>query len=39
MGLWIGSILSASNGNVIANNTVTSNQRRGIEVSGDENEI
>jgi parallel beta-helix repeat protein len=39
MGLWIGSILSASNGNIIANNTVTSNQRRGIEVSGDENEI
>ncbi|NQE52595.1 Cell surface glycoprotein [ANME-1 cluster archaeon GoMg3.2] len=39
MGLWIGSILSASNGNIIANNTVTSNQRRGIEVSGDENVI
>ncbi|MGB7001281.1 MAG: NosD domain-containing protein [Halobacteriota archaeon] len=39
VGLWIGSILSASNGNIIANNTVTSNQRRGIEVSGDENEI
>jgi parallel beta-helix repeat protein len=38
-GLWIGSILSASNGNIIANNTVTSNQRRGIEVSGDENVI
>ncbi len=38
-GLWIGSILFASNGNIIANNTVTSNQRRGIEVSGDENEI
>ena len=39
MGLWIGSILFASNGNIIANNTVTSNQRRGIELSGDENEI
>jgi parallel beta-helix repeat protein len=39
VGLWIGSISSASNGNIIANNTVTSNQRRGIEVSGDENEI
>jgi parallel beta-helix repeat protein len=39
VGLWIGSILSASNGNIIANNTVTSNQRRGIEVSGDDNEI
>jgi parallel beta-helix repeat protein len=39
VGLWIGSILSASNGNIIANNTVTSNQRRGIEVSGDENVI
>jgi parallel beta-helix repeat protein len=31
--------LSTSNGNIIANNTVTSNQWRGIEVSGDENEI
>ena len=39
MGLWIGSILYPSNGNIIANNTVTSNQRRGIEVFGDENEI
>jgi parallel beta-helix repeat protein len=39
VGLWIGSILSASNGNIIANNTVTANQWRGIEVSGDENVI
>ncbi len=38
-GLWIGSTSSTSNGNIIANNTVTSNQRCGIEVSGDENEI
>ena len=38
-GLWIGSTSSTSNGNIIANNTVTSNQRYGIEVSGDENEI
>ncbi|NAS88135.1 hypothetical protein C4E24_00090 [ANME-1 cluster archaeon AG-394-G21] len=38
-GLWIGSTSSTSNANIIANNTVTSNQRCGIEVSGDENEI
>jgi parallel beta-helix repeat protein len=39
VGLWIGSILFASNGNIIANNTITSNQGRGIEVYGDKNEM
>ena len=38
-GLWIGYTSSTSNGNIIANNTVTSNQWRGIEVSGDKNVI
>jgi parallel beta-helix repeat protein len=39
VGLWIGSILFASNGNIIANNTIISNLGRGIEVSGDNNEM
>jgi len=39
VGLWIGSILFASNGNIVANNTITSNLGRGIEVSGDKNEM
>jgi len=38
-GLWIGSTSSTSNGNIIANNTVTSHLLSGIEISGDENEI